>query len=376
MKMKLSLILATAVTANLFAQQVTNPPPPLPLDAPMLLPVATNTPVAKPAKKKAAKPAVKKSTVKPAAKAAAKPAAKKPAAPEFKSLPLVAGPSVVVASHVNVRTRPGLSGEVLTKLTNGEPILVLEEIMLKHSGPEEPSAWAKIALPATAHAWIKTAYIDAANKTITAKKLNLRGGPSENYGVVGHLVKGDAVTEIENKGEWTQIAPPAGSFAYVAAQYLSQDAAALAAAGLTPPTVAATAPPPTPATVTETPVVAATTTETPSAATSEIISKELAAAMHSTVSLAPPPEADLPPPPRIVSHEGIVRGNTSIQSPTKFELVSVGDRRLINYLYTTSKNLDLSRYKGLHIIVTGEEGLDERWKFTPVITIQKIQVLE
>jgi len=26
--------------------------------------------------------------------------------------------------------------------------------------------------------------------------------------------------------------------------------------------------------------------------------------------------------------------------------------------------------------VTGEEGLDERWKFTPVITIQKIQVLE
>ena len=52
MKMKLSLILATAVTANLFAQQVTNPPPPLPLDAPMLLPVATNTPVAKPAKKR------------------------------------------------------------------------------------------------------------------------------------------------------------------------------------------------------------------------------------------------------------------------------------------------------------------------------------
>ena len=128
--------------------------------------------------------------------------------------------------------------------------------------------------------------------------------------------------------------------------------------------------------MTETPIVAATTTETPaSTTTSQIISNELAAAMSSTVTLAPPP-ADLPPPPRIVSHEGIVRGNTSIQSPTKFELVSVGDRRLINYLYTTSKNLDLSRYKGLHIIVTGEEGLDERWKFTPVITIQKIQVLE
>jgi hypothetical protein len=36
----------------------------------------------------------------------------------------------------------------------------------------------------------------------------------------------------------------------------------------------------------------------------------------------------------------------------------------------------MRRYKGLRIIVTGEEGLEERWGNTPVITIQKIQVLE
>ena len=47
-----------------------------------------------------------------------------------------------------------------------------------------------------------------------------------------------------------------------------------------------------------------------------------------------------------------------------------------NLRAATSTNLDLSRYKGLHIIVTGEEGLDERWKNTPVITIQRIQVLD
>ncbi len=378
MKMKLSLLLATAVSANLFAQQATNLPPILPLDAPMMLSEATNPPAAKPAKaakKKAVKPAAKK----PAAKPAAKAAAKKPAAPEFKSLPLVAGPSVVVAQHVNVRTRPGLSGEVLTKLTNGEPVTVLEEIKLKHSGPEEPSAWAKIALPATAQAWIKTAFIDATTKTVAPKKLNLRGGPGENYGVLGTLAKGDAVTEIEVKGEWTKIAPPAGAYAFVAAQYLSQDGAALATAGLGAPTVAATQPtaPVTPTTVTEAPVVASATTEVPpTSRTSEIISNELAAAMHSAVSLAPPPVKEAPLPPRIVQHEGIVRGNTSIQSPTKFELVNPENRRLVNYLYTTSTNLDLNRYKGLHIIVTGEEGLDERWKFTPVITIQKIQVLQ
>ena len=72
----------------------------------------------------------------------------------------------------------------------------------------------------------------------------------------------------------------------------------------------------------------------------------------------------------------MVRGTFSIQAPTHFELVSPDTGRIINYLYTTSVQLDLSRYKGLRIIVTGEEGLDERWRNTPVITIQKIQVLD
>jgi hypothetical protein len=81
-----------------------------------------------------------------------------------------------------------------------------------------------------------------------------------------------------------------------------------------------------------------------------------------------------PPPPRIVQREGIVRGSFSIQAPTHFELISPDNYRTMDYLYTT--NGDLNRYKGMRIIVTGEEGLDERWKNTPVITIQDIKVLE
>ena len=88
------------------------------------------------------------------------------------------------------------------------------------------------------------------------------------------------------------------------------------------------------------------------------------------------PQVEEPPPPRIVQRQGIVRYTTSIQAPTMFELISPDTHRPIDYLYTTSTNLDLNRYKGLHIIVTGEEGLDERWKNTPLITIQRIQVLE
>jgi hypothetical protein len=96
------------------------------------------------------------------------------------------------------------------------------------------------------------------------------------------------------------------------------------------------------------------------------------AVMTNETATTPEAVVEEPPPKRIVQREGFVRGTTSIQAPTRFELVSVDTHRTINYLYTTSPELDLSRYKGLRIIVTGEEGLDERWLNTPVITIERI----
>ena len=81
---------------------------------------------------------------------------------------------------------------------------------------------------------------------------------------------------------------------------------------------------------------------------------------------------DGPPPPRIVQREGIVRGMTSIQAPSRFVLISPENKKDIDYLYTTSTNLDLRRYKGLRIVVTGEEAIDDRWGNTPVLTIQSI----
>jgi uncharacterized protein YgiM (DUF1202 family) len=76
-------------------------------------------------------------------------------------VPLVAGPATVVASNVNVRGQAKLKSEVVTRITKGQSVTVLEEIVRNNSGPEEPSAWAKIVLPPGAHVWINTAYIDA-----------------------------------------------------------------------------------------------------------------------------------------------------------------------------------------------------------------------
>jgi uncharacterized protein YgiM (DUF1202 family) len=362
MKKNIWLVLAVVVSGNLFAQQVTNAPPAPAISAPAATtapvstsaPASTNAPAAKAEKKKTPK----KKTEKKA------PAPKKAAA-ELRTVPLVAGQATVIASNVNVRAQAKLKSEVITQVQKGQNLNVLEEVTLKNSGPSEPSAWAKIVLPANVHVWVNTSFLTT-NKTVIPKKLSLRAGPGENYSRIGIIKQGDEVKEVGSKGEWVEIEAPAEAFGFVAAQYLKQDTNA---------PVLPAEPPATTAVVTENPAVAPATNEPAATEPTNVPPAEVAStpAPAAPETNAAPEE---PPPPRIVDREGFVRGTFSIQSPTKFELVSPYTGKVMNYLYTTSPELDLQRYKGMKIVVTGEEGLDERWQNTPVITIQKIQVLE
>jgi len=324
----------------------------------MMTPGDTNSPTtnAAPAKKSAKK-------------SKSKSAKKKSTAPPLKTVPLVAGPADVIASNVNVRGQAKLKSEVVTRMTKGQQVTVLAEIVRNNSGPDEPSAWAKIVLPPSAHVWVNASFVDPTNHIVSAKRLNVRSGPGENYSILGRLARGDSVKDLQTKEGWLEIEAPTNAYAFMAAQYLRQEEPAALATNAVPmptePTPAATA-------VNEPPTVATAPTETPplpAATENPPATNTLAAG-----AVAPAPEE--PPPPRIVELEGIVRGITSIQAPTHFALVSPENGKTINYLYSTSHQLDLRRYKGLRIVVTGEEGLDERWKNTPVITIQRIQVVD
>jgi uncharacterized protein YgiM (DUF1202 family) len=159
------------------------------------------------------------------------------------------------------------------------------------------------------------------------KKLNLRAGPGENYSVLGVIESGTPVKEIQVKGDWMEIEAPADAYAFVAAMYLTQTATASARVPEQQPMVATQ------------------------------------------------PAVELTPVDRIVSHEGVVGPVGSIVAPTAYKLYDPDNYQTIDYLYTTSPNLDLSRYVNMRIIVTGVEGLDERWKNSPVIAIQSIQVV-
>ena len=291
------------------------------------------------------------------------------------------GPAEVGVNNINVRGQASFKGEIISHLFKGDAVTVLEQINLRKHKADEPAQWAKIAFPTNAHVWVSAKYIDAVNKTVLPKKLSLRAGPGENYSVVGLIERGTPVGEILNKGNWMEIEPPTNAYAFVAAMYLKQETLAAAPANAAPPMETGPAPAPAPAPAETMPAPA----PTPVAEAQPVVTEPAnppvapetnavpAPAMETNTPAAPVEQT--PPPPRVVTHEGFVRHVPSVIEPTAYELYDPNTYIAIDYLYTTTTNLDLSRYNGLHIIVTGEEGLAARWNQTPVLTIQKILVV-
>jgi uncharacterized protein YgiM (DUF1202 family) len=354
------------------------PAPAAPAALPSIAPEKTAPDVATktnaPAKKAAVKPHKKKAV----AKIVKKSAVKKTAVAEAPTT-LVAGPATVSTDHVNYRGQAGLKGEVVGHLKKGDTVTVISEINLDKYAADEPAQWAKIALPSGTKAWVNARFIDATTKTVSAKKLNLRGGPGENYSVLGAIEKGTVVTEITSKGDWKQIEAPTNAFAFVAASYLRQEVPVPSA--MTAPVAPVVEPVPAmtntvaepqpiitqPATVPAAPVTPVPPAMVPNVPVSPVVP------VVSTNDVSDENDTNLPP--RIVTHEGSVRRSVSPVAPTSYELYSPLTDKAINYLYTPSTNLNLGRYNGMTIAVTGEEGLEARWRDTPVITIQKIYVL-
>lgn len=145
----------------------------------------------------------------------------------------------------------------------------------------------------------------------------------------------------------------------------------------TPPVIVppVTNPPPAvvtpPAPVVETAKPTPPPVEVPVPVATPVVTNEVPALPEATT---PAPEA--PAEKRIVTREGIVRGTVSIQAPTHYQLQSLDNGKIINYLYSTKTNVSWKKMKGRTVIVTGEEGLDERWPNTPVIMVDKVQVVQ
>ena len=362
MKTNCWMVLGLIVATSVGAQNAVNTPAAAPATnaAPVVSAPATNT--IEPA------PVATTAPVKKHKKHQSAPA--KEAALTEPPVTLAPGPAEVNVSNINVRGQASLKGEVVAHFYKGDTVTVLEQINLHKHKAGEPAQWAKVSFPTNSDVWVNAKYIDATNKTVLPKKLNLRAGPGENYSVVGLIQRGTTVSEVSNKGNWMKIEAPTSAYAFVAAMYLTQEAVASTPTNAVPPTESGPAPTPTP--VAESQPIVTEPTNVPAA-------PEANAVIPAPVETNAPAEVDTnlpPPPPRVVTHEGFVRHVTSIIEPTAYELYDRKTDVPIDYLYTTTTNLNLGQYNGLHIIVTGEEGLAERWGHTPVLTVQRILVVE
>ena len=117
------------------------------------------------------------------------------------AIPALADTVVIRGDRVNVRSQPSLDGEVLVWMKRGETV---------ETQGSSKDGFIRIALPSKVAVWVYGPLVDRASHQIKAPEARLRVGPGRNYGELGVLKKGAALTEIRESDGWLQVEPPAG----------------------------------------------------------------------------------------------------------------------------------------------------------------------
>jgi uncharacterized protein YraI len=190
------------------------------------------------------------------------------------------------ADRVNVRSRPGFSGEVVTQLRRGQEVTVLNTVTLRRPGAEEPPVWLKIELAEGTPVWANAEFIERESGRVKADLLNLRAGPTYDHAIVGRVKQGTVVKVLgPDKDGWVQVGSPAGAFGFVPASWLTAASGQVPALATTEPARTAPAVPASPATA---------AAAVPAASTSTTAAPTPAPAPATATVPAPAPTA--PPP--------------------------------------------------------------------------------
>ena len=313
-------------------------------------------------------------------------------------------PAVIKGDRTNVRAKPGFDGEVLASLKKGDVVSVIGEVDGVGADGKTTRSWSKIALPAKVAVWAYGPLLDAKTRTVKAPTVNLRAGPGRNYSELGKLSQGASITIVRSLEDWTQIEPPTGTFAYVASSLvdttpqpsaLKQEKPAepahepVAGARPAPPiptktvpkTVTEPAPVPTETKVAEEPLLKAAASEpvaTAAPAPAAVVPAPVipAAALTPATPIATTPAPSPVPPaevkPRHVIRDGVIGDAISVQAPGYYELRSLHAEGVIDYLVSDNPDLDLGKFHGKAVTISGEEWRDVRWK-TPVLKVKSIE---
>jgi N-acetylmuramoyl-L-alanine amidase len=146
--------------------------------------------------------------------------------------PAPAGPTAVVASGaLNVRSGPGVSYSILTKVYNGTPMAAI--------GRNSANTWLKVRLSGGQEGWVSAALVylnvaigslpvadappaPAPTAIVSSGELNVRSGPGTGYGVLAILRNGDSVTLLARNSSttWVKIRTAAGVEGWVNVAHL------------------------------------------------------------------------------------------------------------------------------------------------------------
>ena len=298
---------------------------------------------------------------------------------------MAAGPTAIVkADRTNVRAKPAFDGEVLATLKKGDTVEVVGAEAGTGVDGSSPKDWTKVALPPQVAVWVYGPLVDGATKKVKGKSLNLRAGPGRNYSEIGLLPHGATVAVVRETDGWLQIEPPAGTYAFVASNLIERKDGEVPAVATTEkaPTAHPAVAAPTPSVPAEVPEVK--TAPVPPAVRPSVPAEPVAPASATVAetATATAPAAPLPAvpvladsAPRRVLREGILRRSWNANSPGNFELRSTRGEGTLDFLVNEDPSIDLAKFKGKQVFVTGEEWRDARWKL-PVLKVKTIESAE
>jgi len=109
--------------------------------------------------------------------------------------------ATITKDKTNLRAGQNENFESLGQLNKGEEVVVIGESY----------DWRKVKLPASAKAYINTAFVKDLGDgvaRVTGNRLNVRAAPATTAAVLCQLKKDDLVRVLETKNDWLRIEPP------------------------------------------------------------------------------------------------------------------------------------------------------------------------
>lgn len=240
--------------------------------------------------------------------------------------------AIVTADRVNVRAHPDRRAELMRK-ADGTPLQLSRGERVE--ALEERAGWKKISLPPDAIVWIKKEFV--VDGVVVARNVNLRSGPSVSYAILGKRDLGDRVEALTQHADWLGIRAPAGTAAWVAAEYLQT-------IELQPPVAASRGP----------------------------VSSD-----DSALQKVPGGEGQTPEvQPASPAYEGTVRPHGGLfQRPGTHSLWDEATTPPALLCYLDSHQHNLARYAGRRVRVWGEERLLQGWN-KPLVEVARIELLD